>query len=467
MNQIIALIWAFVLPWGAGAALLSCLLKQRKLDFLTTCAISFALGWGVFGQCMLIVGILGFSYNAVNISLSMIVLTLLCLLCRYYKKQDSLCLYRFEEKQKVLLKRSRFENLFYAFLYTIFWLYVIGYVVYLFWRATNIPIYTWDTFATSAFNAKVLYFERSLDSLKYFIHRSFPLQIPFMITWISLVLEQWDEQFFKLVFPGIFVSFILIYRFFIRQHVNQLWTMFAVFLLMSSNLFIFHGGVAYRDLLLLLYNCSTVFFLLLWKDDSDHAFLILAALFCGFGTFTKLEGGAYMIIHFILLFIILTQKKSLSISKKFYAFLQFAVTSMTIFGTYHFYKQLTGVTLNEKAKIAMDVNLLERFLNIGEIIYNNIFFTANWNLTWFLLVASVILRGSSIKKSFIIKVFLLLLFLYFCLYIAVGLVSQSYHEIISAYTISRLILHFYPLVPILIILINFSHVHSSAVRRSS
>jgi len=87
----------------------------------------------------------------------------------------------------------------------------------------------------------------------------------------------------------------------------------------------------------------------------------------------------------------------------------------------------------------------------------NLLYSGNWGVVWFLVLLSLTqLKRKQIKvETWLI---LLSLLLFFGLYFAIALLTVNYVWIAgenSPMTLSRLLLHFYPLSAILIILLNY------------
>ena len=92
---------------------------------------------------------------------------------------------------------------------------------------------------------------------------------------------------------------------------------------------------------------------------------------------------------------------------------------------------------------------------IGRFI-DDLFFSNNWNIVWFILLISL-LRLIRIRRSLEVTLLVTALGLFFGIYAAAYTLTQHYYWV--AYTdtvLSRCILHFFPLATILIILINFT-----------
>ena len=175
-------------------------------------------------------------------------------------------------------------------------LLAIYYCIYMIWCVNHLPVYTWDSIATSVYNSKILFYEKSLSAQKNFAHLSYPLQFPIIITWISLHLGEWNDQAIKYLFPVTFIMFTILLHHFLSLWVGKKKALWGVLMLFSSNFLIYHATISYRDILMMFYVVGSILFMFEWNRTKLIGYLILSALFIGFSTFLKLEGTAYALI---------------------------------------------------------------------------------------------------------------------------------------------------------------------------
>jgi len=335
-----------------------------------------------------------------------------------------------------------------------------------FWAAFNIPILEWDAFSTHAFNAKVFFYEKTFAYLNSQPHANYPLHIPLMQAWLSTAFGSWNDQVIKTLFPFYFLSLLIIQYHFLIRHTTQPWSLLGLVLTISSPFLIYHATIGYRDFTLLFFNISAILLLLLWQEEKSGIYLISSSLFSGLSSFTKLEGGGYLLIHIILLTAILSRSQA-PLREKSKSFLRFCIPAVGIFLLFHIYKYFSsGVSaaLPPQAQESLDIyslridlsgKLLARFgIVVNRFLYN-LFLTNNWNIIWLMLLFSLL----KIKKkacSFEVKLLFLALLLFFSIYLAGYVLTQHYYWVAETETVlSRSLLHFFPLAPILVILINF------------
>ncbi len=445
---------ALALPIGLGYSLFLMLIQRRRPPLPLGLSIGFALGYGLISQWILALGILRIPFSLYTIDLPLWGVTLLL----------SIPLWRSAPRLNPPFISSEHPKniLFYVSL-----VYIAFYLVYIFWAATNIPIYAWDAIATHSFTAKVLFFERSLVFQKNFPHYSYPLHIPFIEMWINLHLNRWDDQIIKIIFPFYLLAIIIPQYYFLKERVRPCWALLGVILLLSCNFFIFQSTIGYRDVTLLCYNFLAVLCLLWWHQKKIPGLLLLASLFAGFTTFVKLEGSGYLVIHTLaLLYLLYVQTTSLR--KKLRYFLLFCLPSYGMCLSYHIYKYFfitkplglaADTTKNDfdlyTLHITFSKEVFHRFFIILLRFLNNMFWTNNWGIFWFLFFASLF-HFSKKKSSPEIKVLLLnLMFLFGVYFLGLTLTQQYFWVAESHAALSRILMHFLPLAATATILLSF------------
>ncbi|MBN1870702.1 MAG: hypothetical protein JW847_09020 [Candidatus Omnitrophica bacterium] len=338
----------------------------------------------------------------------------------------------------------------------------------------TIPVSSWDAVASVAFKAKIFYFEKIPPPLDLLPHKSYPLFTPFMESWVAFNLGQWDDVLIKIIFPCAFLSYLVIHYKFLSHFTNRSWGLLGSVMLLSSNLFIIHATDSYRDFFLMYYNCITIMLLLFFNKNQISAFLVLAGLFAGFATFTKLEGTAFLGIYLVLLAVILIQQNNSSGKEKLKNAAKFCIPGIGICAVFHIYKIWNHILKEGQGNI--DKTGLEltwqKFGLIPQIIakfLQDLFLSGNWNIVWILAFLSLV-QFTRKRKAFEAKIIFFSLLLFFGLYIAVAVLTTNYIWIAgvqSSTTLSRLILHFFPLSVLLIILLNYPGTSRDRTKTSS
>ena len=456
----IGVLIGLLLPFAAGYTLLRFLFRKNRLPLAVSCALSYGLGMGLLTQIMLILGIVGIRYRLVSIAPFLVLSTILFgLLTSKVEKGVFLfsgtgpCL----SNEEVAETRTS-SRIFWDILCGLAWMFVIYNIFYVFWRALNIPIYTWDAIATTAFRGKIIFFEQSISYQQNFPYPSYPLHVPFMECWMALNLGVWDDQLIKIIFPCALLSFVIVHNYFLSCYTNKQWALLGTVILLSSNLLILHGTIGYRDVFFLYYECTVFMLLLLWRSKKNDAFLILASLFAGFATFTKLEGTAFLIIHAALFSLILLNKRKSSLKWLIRKSLLFTIPSFGICGFYYAYKIFSRFPSSGKTEFDFTLSSLERIPVILNSFGENFFLSGNWNLVWFILAVSLAMNGKRLIRNMETRLLFIALVLSVGMYTSMSLLTTMFIWISGSWNIaglSRLVLHFFPLASLLIVLLNY------------
>ncbi len=455
------LITSLLIPLAIGYAVILFISRNQIMPIFLRLALSYGMGMGILAFWMMLLGMFGQTFNLWTVGGPLLGIALILVLFLFISQKNEM---KYDDDITYLneISSSRNESLMskglkWLFLFVMI-MYIFHNIFYVFWHAMNVPISTWDAIATVAFKAKIFYYEKSLPPLNFLPHKTYPLLVPLLQTWVTLNLEQWSDQLIKIIFPCAFLSYLCIQYYFLRFFTNKVWAILGCTILLSSNFFIYHATISYRDFFLMYYNCSTIMFLLLWSAHKEKSFyLLMASFFAGFASITKLEGTAFMMIYFFLFLLINFYFKGSYVKNRWINMIRFIVPVITIWIPFHIFKLVTGVVNSDKTQLEFSV---EKILLIPQIILgfaNNLFLSGNWNIVWWVMLISLIHWGRK-RKNIEVKLISLSIILFFALYAAVALMTANYTWIAGENRItglSRLILHFYPLSVLLIVLLNY------------
>ena len=201
------------------------------------------------------------------------------------------------------------------------------------------------------------------------------------------------------------------------------------------------------------YNCTSIILLLWWGRQGHDSWLILASLFSGLTTFIKLEGTEYLLIHTILCLIILSRNTTYNFQEKFFKFLKFVVPSYSICLLYNLYKLSVGVWETEgRIRFILSLQSLNRLPSILKAFGHSLFMGGNWNLLWAILIISLASYIKRARKERDVNLLWTALVLFIGLYIVFFTFTSA--SVSYPNTLPRVVLHFFPLCPLLIILLN-------------
>ncbi len=452
MIDYLPLILTIMIPVIAGYGMLRCIVDEEWPVPLTL-AVSYALGSMLLPMLMLMYDLTGIPWSGATIYgglMGMGGASLGMSLIRGRKRSV-------EETAYMRLVDNDDMTTLQRLSYALLMLYLAVHVWMIFWRALNMPVFVWDAMSTSMFKAHVFFHENSLASLKNVPRPSYPLHVPLWATWISMNLQHWNDQWIKIIFPLNFMAFIVINYYFLRCFVHKLWALIGVGLIFTSEYALSFAAVAYREWTLVLYNCSTVFWIILWSRHQKNAYLILAAVFSGAGTFVKLEGNGYWMIHMFLLLAVLWMSKQ-AIAARVKKLIQFTVIAIIPIVLYAIGKIVHGVEIAERAGFDFQWTDWPRIPATVKALFKFMFVSGHWNILWWVFVLSVVLVFVQRVSR---DVYLLLgtIVLFLGLHFGVIVFTENYDLIIGYYekvNVPRLLLHFFPLVTTVTILLAAS-----------
>ena len=459
-NHLFYLLIAFLIPLILGHSIFSALIQKTHFNKLMILAVSFGLGMGMLAQWILILETIKLPVSLRNISFPLMTLSLALICLKSLKKETKV--YRPRPGKTSAMRfpmdKSPGNSPFTALTVVLLTSFVIFQTYFVFWRAITVPIYSYDAIFYNALKAKILFFEGTLEQLKDLEHVYYPLQGPYTLSWVALNLRTWNDQWVKIIFPILFISYLIIQYYFICQYTGKRKSLIGIALFCSAAFPIYHATIAYNDFYIMYFNMLTIFFIIMGFDRDDRYF-ILAGLFAGFAAFTKTEGLGYLLINVFLLLIFFFPKKHWSFRKKVNNFVKFITPAAGMCLLFYIYK-LTNMIPLTPAHMTTDSagDYLARMTNTLNVFGINMFLSNNWNFLWALLVFSLLANRNKIPKFFQIKYLLMILILYASLYFFVSVFTKSYVFIGGAYTktvLSRIILHFFPICPMLIVLLNF------------
>ena len=499
MNEYFGLTCALILPLLVGVGGVLCLCRRNPLPLFLGLAVAWGIGWGILSHFMLIMGIARVPFSLRNVALPLFGLS--CVLFVFYSlgkyktfqtaensfpenarscdnRREEFSCKRGGRKQAGTRPQEIFfpvpvrkkGDLTYRFLWVggmVILCSFIAYKIYfVFWQSLHFPISAWDAFATIAFKAKVFFYDRGLQNISHAPLPTYPLHVPLSMTWGALVLGFWDEYLLKGIFPFYFLSFIIIFYYFLRLHVSKWWATVGVVLLLSSNFLLTSTFYTTRDFPLLYYNCGAVFLLLFWQKSQLREFIYLAAIFSGMATFTKLEAMAYPVIHSILFLLILFFAKDVLRQKKSRLFLSFVGIVLGVFLIYFTFK--SGQSFTETGRLTLDLKWenLARLPVVLKYYRINLFESWHWGCVWVLLLLT--LSGKRrLPQSPAAMYLLITVLMFFGMWLVIFVTTINFNifekEVGKYYDLPRFFLHFFPLIIPLIVFWMNDHIPPQSI----
>lgn len=450
------LTWSILLPLGGGYALYRCFVRKSEFHPFAVMGLSYGLGLGVLTQWMFFLSILNIRLSIYSIILPLAGLMAAAVYLSFPQiKEMGATINDFFRNFSPSIKAGCLYQNPLSILMTC---YISVILFSVFWQAFNIPAKYWDELSFIAFKAKVFFYTRSIILPADAPWSSYPLHVPLAQAWVALMIGEWDDQFIKIIFPFALLAYVGIQYAFLSFATSRKWALFGTCLLLSSNILTFHAAIGYTDIFLMYYNCTAIILMLIWVRQKDDGILLLASLFAGFATFIKLEGTAYLFLHIGVIFLLLSKNKDLLLKSKFLKFIKFLLPSTGICLSYHIYKLTSGIPASQgRFGVHFSWGQIARLSIAGSEVLKNLFWSGNWNIIWPLMVLSLIVGIHNMKRYIEIRIILYILIAFFGLFLLFcTLCSEEIWSDFSFYnTLSRIILHFFPLATIIIIFSNF------------
>lgn len=448
------ILFAFFVPLTMGLLIVRMLFRHRPIPGFLALAVAYWLGTGLLTQWMLILSALKMPFNFIIIAGPLIFATLMLILVEF---QSGTLLNMFGENS------YRKPYVIVDFISLLLALFVAFEVSFSFWHGMNIPPIAYDAFATVALKSKVIFYERTIGLQRYFPHYSYPLHIPFLQAWLTITLGEWNDQVIKYIFPFYLLSILVGLYYCLKLLTNRRSAWVGLALTCSSAFFVIHSSLSYRDFTVMTYNTWVIIALVFWFQQNEDKWLFLAGLASGFASFSKLEGSFYIVIHLILIFFLLAQRRP-PLQHLRPVFFKFFMPSVGIVLFYVLYLKFNvGISPPSGVSTRIDLNLGHidfafsriQFLRAPFVlrrILENLFMSGNWSLLGALFLLSCFRPRKTWHWSIKMLGLGLLLFLFIDF---VAYTFTQYHYWIRVdTTLSRTLLHFYPLIPMLIILLN-------------
>jgi len=317
---------------------------------------------------------------------------------------------------------------------------------------------SWDGFYYILPKAKIFYFEGNMDKLAYLPEPAYPLHVPFALAWMAAGIGGWNEQLIVGIFPAYALMFVLIIYSFLRLFLDRFWSRLGVLLTLSSGFFVLHAAIVYNDFIMMFYNITAIILIWLAAANRNTRLLVLAGLFSGIGTFVKMEGAAYAAIHAALLLVSLGQQREGRIIDKIRKLFYFLLPVILTAGTYLCFKFAGSINVDGgHLRLEWPADYGQRIYSIFVTFLEMFFSAGNWNILWFMLLLSVVLFKGKISRRPELEYLLTALLLFLGFYLFLDLFTPNFNSLSGPHyptVLGRVILHFFPLCPMLIVLLN-------------
>lgn len=434
--------FAFPLLCGMPAAVL--LLKNHRVSPGLLMGISYGLGLGSLSVWMMILKWLGVPFHVWTVSLPPLLLWIPCL--RYRRG------FTFADTAAAPPPDGKWLRRLTGLLVAITVFLVFAY-------HTQLPVIGWDSLATASLNAKVLYHTAGTVPLSHLVHADYPLLVPLTQCWLAIVHGGWNEYGVKYAFPWIFCAFLLLQFHWMRAKAGVNAATLSVLLLLSAYTVGVMALLDYREIFLMYFASGAFFFLVSWQDAPDEtaaaAWLRLASVFAALMLFTKSEGLIYLAAQTMLVAGVLLIRRTAMREAiwEVIRFLSFPVFMLVALKSVHWMHGITSVPLTLPERILS----LERFASVFSAFLKMTVFSMNWNITWMLLpIALLVFRR---ERTASVKFLEAGVALCLCGYFFGAMTTNIFFTVTAgpaqALDFPRLLLHFFPLVTVILALLVY------------
>lgn len=351
-------------------------------------ALSFPLGLGITTLIMFIYGTFGIPLTFITVAGTILGLTIVTAI--YAFKTGSFCL----KKEQFTLKPDEFKP--------IEWLmvFLIGLkILYVYFIAIVKPMVDIDGFQQYTIVAKAIFFDRTftLPYLNQF-YGDKPL-LPFLAQgWALLGLGTPNDALLKIIFPTLFLCFLIIFYSILKRNFKRLYALLFTFMLSTLPFIVYHVTTAYADCVITFYYAIATFYLFVFMKDDDKPALLLSFIFLAFAVWSKKAGVILAGINIVVLgAYLLANKRALTkaIVIPFIVFIliilpwvargQFG-TFTSVISSLHQVKTTQQITPSAPAESAVDKTAV-----ILSTFGRKLFLYGDWHLTGGLLIISLLL----------------------------------------------------------------------------
>ncbi|MFC1496433.1 ArnT family glycosyltransferase [Candidatus Margulisiibacteriota bacterium] len=418
------LIFALLTPFLLGFGFLRFFMSAWILF-----ALAYPVGIGILGLIIFFLGILKIPLTLINIA-SLAWLMIILLFSLSYKKK----LFPLTFPLPAIKSFSPVE-----------WLLFFGItfkVIFVFFEALIKPVFTWDAWSRYALVAKIIYYKQGFMG-NFALQRmeDYPPLIMFNQAWIFICDGAWNDTIIKIISPLFFLALLAIFYYGLSKSLDRSKALGLTFLLSSLPLLVFHSTTAYLDLPATFYFSAGFIFLFMFLRENKNSDLIISACLLGLGIWTK-RAGIYLAMVSILIYLVNFKQLKKTEIIKFICIIFLLALPWLIYSRIipiQHYWSVAQVAAETK------VDLQNRAPLVIKVFIAKMFFSANWHLSWALLVYAMLFYRerifSNYKWTFALAISICLI-----LFLCIFMFTDGFKYIIDGTLLNRVMLYIMPLV---------------------
>ncbi|MCK5016691.1 MAG: glycosyltransferase family 39 protein [Candidatus Peribacteraceae bacterium] len=266
---------------------------------------------------------------------------------------------------------------------------------------------------------------------------SYPPTVPLVKTFLASIAGSWNEGLINAPHILWYIVSLLLMFFFLRRHLNIIWSLGGMYLLSSLPLYLIHGAQAYADLYLSIHIFAAIYLLFnAIKEENEKrriCFLHLSGFSAALLAFTKNEAlllhAPIYVLVFMLTIFFMKQSNLLTTRQMKKVVLNVFLLFILIALPWLIFKWMNNLTFgNAKAISGLGIGWQPGVLRT---LWLNTFFEANWLFLFPLLISLLIIRWKKIFLSplALLAVFFILVFgQQICLYMFTSLSTEAIRQ---------------------------------------
>lgn len=371
------------------------LLIVKEMGLLERLGVSFLLGFGIFTLLMFCYSSFGVEITTESTILALTVcIGLLFILLKLIKRKIFV-------NPLVLVKRfsdlTRLEKIIVGIIAAI----ITGSLI----LSTYFPVYIWDALALYDFRAKVIaqqgFYTQIVSNFSYFT--GYPLFTSLSHTLVYLFKGR-NPQF---LYSFMYVSFIFIFYSILRDFTKRKISLIVTLLLITMPDIFSHSTFAYTNLPYTIFLVVGNIYLFSWfAKNKPLGYLVLAGLFTGLSTWSRVAEPFWLINIFVLIILIFYKFK-----KYIFPIIIYIISFLLVKGPWNLIRsnQLINSNANKLSAVTADVNsylavLSSNLFNKDRIIEVIVYVYKNVITSWYpilpLFLICIVIGFSNFFKKY-------------------------------------------------------------------
>lgn len=454
----VRLLLTISLPLLLGLGVVALIYRKEALSFLERIALAWGIGLGLLGMSMFTLSLFGVRLTLISSALPALIATIGLIGSALARKYPLIGARSALEALKALSGIFTQPNHAKAVAEKLLALLIILTVAFVFFDALVKPIVNFDDLWRQGCIARVIYTTGQVltEQTRELAH-AHPYLNPVSQAWVYLGLDTWNDALGKIIFAFCFTSLLIIFYQNLRRESSRSRALLFTYLLTSFPLIVFHAGTAYSDFLQTFYYSAGVIYLYQWLKRGERPDLCVSALLLSGGIFSKQLGFPLWVIASIGLFAyLLIEHRERLRSGALFPALTLLASAPWLFNKNSFLLRglpdmisrlagrLSGAAPAAQASTPAPAYGPPSLFNVLGQLSRKMFFYADWQLLWAVLLLVVIFFWPKIRRT-PLKYLLLMIGLNFVMLIYAFMEPTTYPFLMDGTLVQRLMMYQVPL----------------------